>query len=240
MLSDLGTPDELITTVLDSSSVLELREQAIALHASQLSPYEAMPAGLRHDFLTVERLRRMVPDWGGGPGRDRHLRLRRVGVGLRRVARSTRRKPPPELDEFLSPFDEALVETVLRLRDRVLTVMPNAHEVVWDAVNAVSIAFTPTTRWQDGICHIADVLEARQPRLQRGRVAIPTQWACSKGTGNHIRHVTFRTPDDASPANAPWIDDYLRTAMKAAGMKPDEGDRGVTIRIMKGKKRRPS
>ena len=52
--------------------------------------------------------------------------------------------------------------------------------------------------------------------------------------------MTFRTPDDASPAKAPWIEDYLRTAMKAAGMKPDEGDRGTTIRIMKGKKRRPS
>ena len=26
-----------------------------------------MPAALRHEFLTVERLRRMVPDWAGGP-----------------------------------------------------------------------------------------------------------------------------------------------------------------------------
>jgi N-acetyl-1-D-myo-inositol-2-amino-2-deoxy-alpha-D-glucopyranoside deacetylase len=67
VLSELGTPDELITTVLDTSSVLELREQAIALHASQVSPYEVMPPALRHDFLVVERLRRMVPDWDGGP-----------------------------------------------------------------------------------------------------------------------------------------------------------------------------
>ena len=67
VLSDLGTPDELITTVLDSGSVLELREQAIALHASQLSPYDVMPPTLRIEFLTVERLRRMVPDWSGGP-----------------------------------------------------------------------------------------------------------------------------------------------------------------------------
>ena len=52
--------------------------------------------------------------------------------------------------------------------------------------------------------------------------------------------MTFRSADDASPANAPWIEDYLRTAMKAAGMKPDEGDRGKTIRIMPGSKRRPS
>ena len=67
VLSDLGTPDELITTVFDSASVLELRERAIVLHASQLSPYDVMPPGLRRDFLTVERLRRIVPNWGGGP-----------------------------------------------------------------------------------------------------------------------------------------------------------------------------
>jgi hypothetical protein len=155
------------------------------------------------------------------------------------VARSTRRKAPPELDAFLSPFDEALGETVLRLRDRVLSVMPNAHEVVWDAVNAVSIAFTPTTRWQDGICHIATYSKHANLGFNEG-ASHPDPMRILQGTGNHIRHVTFRTPDDASPAKAPWIEDYLRTAMKAAGMKPDEGDRGTTIRIMKGAKRRPS
>lgn len=67
VLSDLGTPDELITTVLDSSGVLELRERAIAAHASQVSPYEVMSPALRHDFLTVERLRRIFPAWDGGP-----------------------------------------------------------------------------------------------------------------------------------------------------------------------------
>ncbi len=155
------------------------------------------------------------------------------------MARSTRRKPPPELDGFLSPFDEALGETVLRLRDRVLSVMPNAHEVVWDAVNAVSIAFTPTTRWQDGICHIATYSKHANLGFNEG-ASHPDPMSILQGTGNHIRHVTFRTPDDASPAKAPWIEDYLRTAMKAAGMKLDEGDRGTTIRIMQGTKRRPS
>ena len=155
------------------------------------------------------------------------------------MARSTRRPPPPELDGFLSPFDEELAETVLRLRDRVLSAMPNAHEVVWDAVNAVSIAFTPTTRWQDGICHIATYSKHANLGFNEG-ASHPDPLGLLEGTGSHIRHVSFRTPDDASPAHAPWIEDYLRTAMKAAGMKADEGDRGATIRVMEGKKRRPS
>ncbi|MGZ6993575.1 MAG: PIG-L deacetylase family protein [Acidimicrobiia bacterium] len=66
-LGELGTPEALITSVVDTSAVLQVREQAMALHASQTSPYEAMPDDLRREFLTVERLRRVVPEWAGGP-----------------------------------------------------------------------------------------------------------------------------------------------------------------------------
>jgi LmbE family N-acetylglucosaminyl deacetylase len=65
--ADLGTPDEQITTVIDTTKHLGLREQAIATHRSQTSPYEIMPADLRADFLSAERLRRVYPAWEGGP-----------------------------------------------------------------------------------------------------------------------------------------------------------------------------
>jgi hypothetical protein len=150
-----------------------------------------------------------------------------------------RREPPPELDGFLSPFDETLAETVLRLRDRILSVMPNAHEIVWDAVNAVSITFTPTTRWQDGICNIATYSRHANLGFSEG-ASHPDPLGVLEGTGSHKRHVSFRSADDASTAKAPWIEDYVRIAMTSAGMKPDEGDRGTTFRIMTGTKRRPS
>ena len=66
-LADLGTPEELITTVIDTSALLEIRERAIAIHRSQTSPYEVMPAGLRREFLATERLQRVHPQWTGGP-----------------------------------------------------------------------------------------------------------------------------------------------------------------------------
>lgn len=66
-LGELGTPEDQITTVIDSSGYLALREQAIALHRSQTSPYEVMTDELRRDFLTAERLRRVHPEWNGGP-----------------------------------------------------------------------------------------------------------------------------------------------------------------------------
>lgn len=66
-LGELGTPEEEITTVVDTTDHLDLRERAIAVHRSQTSPYEVMPADLRREFLTAERLRRVRPAWAGGP-----------------------------------------------------------------------------------------------------------------------------------------------------------------------------
>ena len=66
-LGDLGTPEDRITTVIDTAAHLALREQAMAMHRSQTSPYEVMPDDLRREFLTAERLRRVHPEWRGGP-----------------------------------------------------------------------------------------------------------------------------------------------------------------------------
>lgn len=66
-LGDLGTPEDLITTVIDTTDHHHLREAAIAVHRSQTSPYEVMPPDLRREFLTAERLRRVQPVWTGGP-----------------------------------------------------------------------------------------------------------------------------------------------------------------------------
>lgn len=60
-LGDLGTPEDKITTVIDTTRFLDLREKAIAVHHSQTSPYEVMPAELRREFLTAERLQRIRP-----------------------------------------------------------------------------------------------------------------------------------------------------------------------------------
>lgn len=62
-----GTPEELVTTVLDTADHLAARERAMALHATQRSPFEGLPDDLRRDFLTAERLRRVRPPWPGGP-----------------------------------------------------------------------------------------------------------------------------------------------------------------------------
>lgn len=65
-LGELGTPPEAISTVIDTSALIDVRERAIALHASQTSPYEQMSRSLRREFLSAERLIRVRPPWTGG------------------------------------------------------------------------------------------------------------------------------------------------------------------------------
>ena len=40
---------------------VEQRNAAIALHASQRSPYDGLPEDLRRDFLTTEHLQKVRP-----------------------------------------------------------------------------------------------------------------------------------------------------------------------------------
>ncbi|WP_068274219.1 PIG-L deacetylase family protein [Aldersonia kunmingensis] len=61
-----GTPDELITTIIDTTVHLAGRGAAMAAHASQISPFEQLPPDMRRDFLVADRLRRMIPPWTGG------------------------------------------------------------------------------------------------------------------------------------------------------------------------------
>jgi N-acetyl-1-D-myo-inositol-2-amino-2-deoxy-alpha-D-glucopyranoside deacetylase len=64
---NLGTPDEEITTVIDTSEHLDRRWRAMRMHASQVPPYEAMSPELQLAFLASDHLVRIHPAWEGGP-----------------------------------------------------------------------------------------------------------------------------------------------------------------------------
>ena len=151
---------------------------------------------------------------------------------MRRVGRDV----PAALETFLSPFDDDVAEIVHALRDRVLGVMPNAHEFVWDATNAVSLVYTPTRRWQDGICHVATYSRHANLGFNDG-AALPDPLRLLEGSGTRIRHVSFCSVDEVS--SAPWVADYLRAALTNAGVDADVGDGGTTVRESAGPKRRP-
>jgi LmbE family N-acetylglucosaminyl deacetylase len=66
-LPEIGTPDAELTTYVDTSALLARRDEAMALHRSQRSPYDGLPDDLRRAFLGREHLVRVNPPWGGGP-----------------------------------------------------------------------------------------------------------------------------------------------------------------------------
>jgi hypothetical protein len=143
---------------------------------------------------------------------------------------------PEELRVALAPYDQAVVDVALALRDRVLAVVPNAHEVVWDATNAVSVVYAPSARWQDGICHVAVYAGHVNLGFNDG-ASLPDPGSVLVGSGARIRHVRFGSVAEVEQAE--WVDGYLRDALSAAGLAADTGDGGTTLRTTSGAKRRP-
>jgi hypothetical protein len=53
--------------VVDVAHLRPARERAIAMHATQVAPYDGMPDQLRAEFLETDHLVRLQPPWDGGP-----------------------------------------------------------------------------------------------------------------------------------------------------------------------------
>ncbi len=65
-LPEIGTPDDELTTVVDTATHYRTRTAAIALHASQSSPFDGLPDELHRAFLGTDHLVRARPAWDGG------------------------------------------------------------------------------------------------------------------------------------------------------------------------------
>jgi len=147
------------------------------------------------------------------------------------------RSVPAELTQLLRPYPASVVKVALALRARVLGVLPNVHEIVWDAANAVSVVHGASERWQDdGITHIAVYAGHVNLGFNDG-ARLPDPQGVLAGAGSRIRHVTFRTIDEVAAAR--WIDQYVWAAADAAGLPPGGGDGRTTVRRSSGPKRRP-
>lgn len=78
---DIGTPDDDVTTLIDTSRYYGIRREAIALHASQSSPFDGLSEDLARGFLAMEHLRRVRPEWTGNEVEADLLGLERTRPG---------------------------------------------------------------------------------------------------------------------------------------------------------------
>jgi hypothetical protein len=123
-----------------------------------------------------------------------------------------RSTPPPELVEFLQPYDPAIQKLALKIRSLVLEELAPCHENIYDAYNAVAIGYGLSDRLRDGVCHIAVYAKHVNLGFNRGATLNDPQ-GILKGGGKSIRHITLNSMADLAK---PEIRAYLQRARDQA------------------------
>jgi hypothetical protein len=153
-------------------------------------------------------------------------------------------RPPPALIKFLKPYDREIRDLAMQLRALVLEEMAPCYENIYDAYSAVAIGYGTSDRLRDGIFHIAVYSKAVNLGFNDG-AALDDPKGILQGTGNRIRHITIKTPEDIA---RPALRAYIRRARKKAladarklGEPAAKKPAGVisTVKAIYPKKRRP-
>lgn len=142
-------------------------------------------------------------------------RPRAALLQLARSARGSMTEPPPELLEFLYPYDRGVQTLALALRSLVHDEMAPCHEYIFEMRSKVVLLYSSTDRViADGICNIG---------VFRGHVTLGfTEGAdlsdpagILQGSGKLMRHIAIRR---LSELDRPEIRPMLRRARKHAGL----------------------
>jgi hypothetical protein len=147
------------------------------------------------------------------------------------------RRPPDELRGFLAAFDPAIGKLFLAARRAVLAAAPSSNELVYDAYNAVSAAYTFSDRLTEAFSHVAAYAGYVNLGFNRG-AELPDPDGVLVGTGARIRHVRIAKAGDLA---APAVRALLRAAV-AQGRElvaRSPAKRASRVRPTRGAKRRP-
>src|SRR5258708_34303459 len=120
--------------------------------------------------------------------------------------------PPAALVKFLKPYDREIQDLALKLRALVLAEMAPCYENIYDAYSAVAIGYGTSDRLRDGIFHIAVYSQHVNLGFNDGATLDDPQ-RILHGSGNQIRHITIKTPEDIK---RPEIRAYISRARKKA------------------------
>jgi len=148
------------------------------------------------------------------------------------------RRPPAALRTFLEPYDRAISRLFFAAREAVLVAAPGATELIYDAYNAVTVAYSFTDRLQEAFCHVAAYREHVNLGFNRGAgLADPERLLA--GTGTSIRHIRIATVGDL---RRPGVRSLVRAAVKqgrSLNPRAPVAPRSI-VKAVNGRKRRPS
>jgi hypothetical protein len=145
---------------------------------------------------------------------------------------------PEELLAFLEAFPPGVRKVFLATRSSVLAVAPAAHELIYNAYNAVSCAYSYSGRLKEAFCHVAAYSDYVNLGFNRG-AELPDPSAALSGSGARIRHIRITKATDL---RAPALKALLRAAVlqgAALGPKSTGAKGSSVIRPTTGGKRRP-
>ena len=142
-----------------------------------------------------------------------------------------------ELRRFLAAFDPAIGRLFLAARKRVLAAAPGASELIYDAYNAVSAAYSYTGRLAEAFLHVAAYAEHVNVGFNRG-AELPDPDGILAGSGARIRHVRVASSADLRSAALARL---VRAAVaQGRALAPAGAARaGSVVRPTTGAKRRP-
>jgi hypothetical protein len=147
------------------------------------------------------------------------------------------RKPPDELHEFLRAFAPDIATLFLASRTVVLTAAPEANELIYDAYNAVTAAYSFSDRLKEAFCHVAAYSGHVNLGFNRG-AELRAASGLLVGTGALIRHVRISTPADLRvPALQALVRAAVRQGRNLVASGPSKP--ASTIRPTTGDTRRP-
>lgn len=147
--------------------------------------------------------------------------------------------PSEDLIRFLAVFDLPVGELGLKLREMVLTEAPEANELIYDAYNAVAIAFTFTERLKEAFCHVAVYSKHVNLGFNYG-ATLPDPEGILLGSGKQVRHITVTNADDLRQS---CLLHFIKLAIGQAQTesgKPLAKEAKTIVKTNRGKKRRPS
>lgn len=147
------------------------------------------------------------------------------------------RPPHDKLLEFLVPYGKEITQLALRAREAVLKQDSEAIELIYDAYNAVVIAFSQTDRLKDAFCAV-DVYPNYVNLSFNYGALLRDPKKLLQGKGTSIRHIRI---EDAREFKAPEVIELIRQA--ALRVPRSIGSKVAATAIIKAiypKKRRPS
>lgn len=147
------------------------------------------------------------------------------------------RRPDPRLIEYLKPYDPRVSALALALREMVLSIAPDAPEMIYDAYNAVAFGFSYTGRLKEAFIHIATYAKHVNLGFNYG-ATLADPHGVLKGSGKQIRHIKVERSADL---DLPYLKEYIWAAIAQAG-KPQSPAADVPMTQVRGNypvKRRP-